>query len=58
MPSTNFSRLALFGLLAGVANLPGAQCFVPQRLAVARGEFAMDVKENVVLIALESLADI
>jgi hypothetical protein len=38
MPLTNFSRIALFGVLAGVATFPGADCFVPQRLAVARGE--------------------
>ena len=36
----SYAGLAVFALLAGVASVPGADCFVPQKLAAARGEFA------------------
>lgn len=38
-PIRSYGSLAVLALLAGVATFPGADCFVPQKLAIARGTF-------------------
>ncbi|CAB9520822.1 Putative L-lysine 2,3-aminomutase aq_1632 [Seminavis robusta] len=53
MPST-ISRFALLGLLAGVATFPGAQCFLPQKLAVSRGVNRLFVAEKSVEATAEA----
>jgi len=38
MPSRSYTKLAFLALIAGVATVPGADAFVPQKLSLARGE--------------------
>jgi len=39
LSSRSYTSLAVFVLLAGVADVPGAECFTPQKLRLSNGMF-------------------